>query len=118
LLNLLIPQMMVVSQLITIFSRSNFRMVMNLLFVILTLTSFFRTVGIIVIVYYGLKFIGRLLFPIVVKKAVDNLQARQTQYQRQQQNKQEGEVTIEKNRGQQNRSSKAEGEYVDFEEIE
>jgi hypothetical protein len=93
-------------------------MVMNLLFVILTLTNFLKTVGIIVLVYYGLKFVGRLLFPIVVKKAVNNMQARQTQYQRQQQNKPEGEVTIEKDRAQQNRNSKAEGEYVDFEEIE
>ena len=91
---------------------------MYLIFVILYLTNFLRTVGIIVILYYVLKFVGRLLFPVVVKKAMDNMQARQTQYQRQQQNKQEGEVTIEKNRGQQNRTNKAEGEYVDFEEIE
>jgi hypothetical protein len=91
---------------------------MNILFVILYLTNFLKTVGIIVIVYYGLKFLGRLLFPVVVKKAVNNMQARQSQYQRQQQNKQEGEVTIEKNRGQQTRSGSAEGEYVDFEEID
>jgi len=91
---------------------------MNILFVMLYLTNFLKTVGIIVVVYYGLKFLGRLLFPIVVKKAVNNMQARQTQYQRQQQNKQEGEVTIERDRGQQSRTSKAEGEYVDFEEID
>ena len=91
---------------------------MNFLFVILYLTSFLRTVGIIVILYYLLKFLGRLLFPIVVKKAVNNMQDRQSQYQRQQQNKQEGEVTIEKNRSQQSRNNNTEGEYVDFEEIE
>ena len=91
---------------------------MNFLFVILTITSFLRTVGIIVIIYYGLKFIGRLLFPIVVKKAVNNMQERQTQYQRQQQYKPEGEVTIEKDRKQQTRTNTTEGEYVDFEEIE
>ena len=91
---------------------------MNFLFVILSITSFLRTVGIIVIIYYALKFVGRLLFPIVVKKAVDNMQARQTQYQRQQQYKQEGEVTIEKDRKQQTRTNTTEGEYVDFEEIE
>jgi hypothetical protein len=91
---------------------------MNFLFVILTITSFLRTVGILVIIYYALKFIGRLLFPIVVKKAVNNMQERQTQYQRQQQYKPEGEVTIEKDRKQQTRTNTAEGEYVDFEEIE
>ena len=91
---------------------------MNFLFVILTITSFLRTVGIIVIIYYALKFIGRLLFPIVVKKAVNNMQERQTQYQRQQQYKPEGEVTIEKDQKQQTRTNTTEGEYVDFEEIE
>ena len=91
---------------------------MNFLFVILTITSFLRTVGIIVIIYYALKFIGRLLFPIVVKKAVNNMQERQTQYQRQQQYKPEGEVTIEKDRKDQTRTRNTEGEYVDFEEIE
>ena len=50
---------------------------MNQLFVILVLTNFLRTVGIIVVLYYVLKFVGRLLFPIVVKKAVNNMQERQ-----------------------------------------
>ncbi|MEI8113054.1 MAG: DUF4834 domain-containing protein [Bacteroidia bacterium] len=89
---------------------------MNLLFVILTITSFLRTVGIIVIIYYGLKFVGRLLFPLVVKKAVNNMQNRQTQYQRDQ--KREGEVTIEKDRQQQKSRRHTEGEYVDFEEVD
>jgi hypothetical protein len=54
----------------------------------------------------------------VVKKAVNNMQERQSQYQRQQQYKPEGEVTIEKDRKQQSRTNTTEGEYVDFEEIE
>lgn len=91
---------------------------MNQLFVILVLTNFLKTVGIIVVIYFALKFVGRLLFPVVVKKAVNNMQARQSQYQRQQQNKQEGEVTVEKNRAGQTRTNSTEGEYVDFEEID
>jgi hypothetical protein len=91
-------------------------MVMNSLVVILTITSFLRTLGIIVIIYYGLKFLGRLLFPIVVKKAVNNMQARQTQYQRDQ--KREGEVTIEKDKQRASRNHNSEGEYVDFEEVD
>ena len=91
---------------------------MNQLFVILVLTNFLKTVGILVVIYFVLKFVGRLLFPIVVKKAVNNMQARQSQYQRQQQNKQEGEVTIEKNRRDQSRRNNTEGEYVDFEEVD
>ena len=91
---------------------------MDQLFVILMLANFLKTVGIIVVIYFVLKFVGRLLFPIVVKKAVNNMQERQSQYQRQQQNKQEGEVTVEKNRRDQNRARNTEGEYVDFEEID
>ncbi len=90
---------------------------MNQLFVILVLANFLRTIGIIVIIYFILKFVGRLLFPIVVKKAVNNMQERQSQYYRQQQ-KPEGEVTIEKDRKDQTRTRNTEGEYVDFEEIE
>jgi hypothetical protein len=88
---------------------------MNYLFVILILTNFLKTVGILVIIYFGLKFVGRLLFPIVVKKAVNNMQARQSTYA---ERKPEGEVTIEKKPGQQGRHQRNEGEYVDFEEVE
>lgn len=91
---------------------------MNFLFVILMLANFLRTLGIIVLLYFGLKFVGRILFPIVVKKAVNNMQERQSQYQRQQQNKKEGEVTIENNRRKQARNQNTEGEYVDFEEVD
>lgn len=91
---------------------------MDQLFIILSPVGFFKTIGIIVIIYLVLKFVGRLLFPIVVKKAVNNMQARHSQYQRQQQHKQEGEVTVESNRRQQSRTNTTEGEYVDFEEIE
>jgi membrane protein implicated in regulation of membrane protease activity len=91
---------------------------MNLLFVMLVLANFLKTVGLIVVIYFVLKLLGRLLFPVVVKKAVNNMQARQSQYQRQSQQKQEGEVTVEKNRNRQNRANNTEGEYVDFEEIE
>lgn len=89
---------------------------MDHLFIILSPVGFFKAVGIIVIIYLVLKFLGRLLFPIVVKKAVNNMQARHSQYQRQ--HKQEGEVTVESNRRQQNRTNTTEGEYVDFEEVD
>ena len=88
---------------------------MNLLFVILSIPGFLKTIGIIVLVYYGLKFIGRLLFPIVVKKAVNNMHARQYTYT---QRKPEGEVTVEKKQGQQRSQQSTQGEYVDFEEVD
>lgn len=92
---------------------------MCFLFVILSIRNFLTTIGLIVVIYYALRFLGRLLFPIVVKKAVNNMQERQTQYQRQyQQQKPEGQVTVENNQQQQSRRTSSEGEYVDFEEIE
>jgi hypothetical protein len=88
---------------------------MNYLFVILVLTNFLKTVGIIVISYYVLKFVGRLLFPIVVKKAVNNMQARQHTYA---ERKPEGQVTVERKPGTQQQSRYNQGEYVDFEEVD
>lgn len=89
---------------------------MNLLFVILSPVGFLKTVGFIVVGYYILKFVGRLLFPVLVKKAVNNMQARQGNYQREQ--KREGEVTIETKQSQQRKANSNDGEYVDFEEID
>lgn len=89
---------------------------MNLLFVILYLTNFLRTIGILVLLYYGLKFVGRLLFPVIVKKAMNNMQARQNTNQRGQ--TREGEVTIETKKNQRSKTSSNDGEYVDFEEID
>ncbi|MDO8930022.1 MAG: DUF4834 domain-containing protein [Bacteroidota bacterium] len=86
------------------------------LFIILSIKNFLTTIGIIVIIYYGLKFLGRLLFPIVVKKAVNNMQARQSSYQTER--KREGEVTIEKDPRKQGNQRNNVGEYVDFEEVE
>lgn len=86
------------------------------LFIILSIKNFLTTIGIIVIIYYVLKFLGRLLFPIVVKKAVNNMQARQSSYQTER--KREGEVTIEKDPKKQGNQRNNVGEYVDFEEVE
>lgn len=89
---------------------------MNLLFVILYLTNFLRTVGLIVVVYYVLKFVGRLLFPVLMKKAVNNIQSKQSGYRGE--SRRDGEVRVENT--QQNTTQKhfEQGEYVDFEEIE
>lgn len=88
---------------------------MNQLFVILSIPGLLKTIGIIVIIYFVLKLVGRLLFPIVVKKAVNNMRARQSTYT---QRKPEGEVTVEKKQGQEGRHPHTQGEYVDFEEVE
>jgi hypothetical protein len=46
------------------------------------------------------------------------MQSRHSQYQRQQQAKPEGKVTVETKNNRQSRANNTEGEYVDFEEID
>lgn len=89
---------------------------MTFLFVLVSIQGFLRTLGIIVLIYYGIKIVSRFLFPIVVKKAMNNMQQRQNMQQRE--HKREGEVTVETKYSQNNRNSTTKGEYVDFEEIE
>ena len=83
--------------------------------------GFLKTIAIIVLVYYALKFIGRLAAPFLVKKMADkmsqNFQNRQSQQQKQEQEKPEGEVTVEGKQTKEAKFSKSEGEYVDFEDV-
>lgn len=88
---------------------------MDYLLIILSISGIVKTIGIMVLIYYGLKLVGRLLFPIVVKKAVNNMQARQYTYQ---ERKPEGQVTVERKQGGQRAPHSNQGEYVDFEEVD
>lgn len=83
-----------------------------------------RTILIILIVYYSVRFISRVLTPIVfrmfVKRAKRNFQQQFGQFQQQQQKPQkEGDVSVDFNpkKNKQSKSSSL-GEYVDFEEVE
>ena len=82
--------------------------------------GFLRTILIIKLIYYGIKFLGRLLAPVLLKRFAKKMQDRfQQQYQDPQNPPQEeGKVTLEKT----NTSTKTKlddvGDYVDFEEVE
>lgn len=91
---------------------------MNLL-ILLTIVSFFRTLLIILIIWYGFKLVTRYIFPLLMRKTMHNMQSRMEQQFRDQQRNQrsEGDVTLEKNR-RKNPTQSNEGEYVDFEEVE
>jgi hypothetical protein len=85
--------------------------------IILVITNFLRTLVVILIIWYGIKFVTRYIFPMLVSKTVKNMQSRMEEQLRQQRpGRPEGEVTIEKNRNQ-SRSNNSVGEYVDFEEV-
>jgi len=92
---------------------------MNLL-IILFLVNFLRTLFIIVIIYYGIRFVTRYILPMLVDKGLKNMQQKM-QDQRRQSNRSTrppGEVTIEDNRQNRNKNGQIKGEYVDFEEVD
>jgi Domain of unknown function (DUF4834) len=89
------------------------------LMVLLFLTNFIRTLFIIVVIYYGFRFISRYVFPFLLDKGIKNMQNKVYEQQRQSQRatRQPGEVTVE-NKGQNRSVNQNKGEYVDFEEVE
>ena len=76
-----------------------------------------RTILIIVMIYYGLKFLSRYVLPIVltnyIKKMQQNQQQRATE-----QNANVGETVVDKKPKTPKSSNNQVGVYVDFEEID
>ncbi len=89
------------------------------LFVLLTIVSFFRTLFIILVIWYGVKLVTKYLFPLFMQKTMKNMQTRMEEQIREQQRSRryEGDVTVEKDRNVRN-NKHTEGEYVDFEEVD
>lgn len=83
-------------------------------------TGLLKTIFYIIVIYYALKFIGRVVLPIVlgliVKKAADKMQS-QYQQQFQQDHRSEGEVIVENVKSKKGTKKADDSEYVDYEEI-
>lgn len=82
-----------------------------------------RIILIILLVYYGVKLIGRLLAPFLMRSIQKKMEKRFSeqfeQYQRKSEPKhEEGETVIDKIPNRDNSSNKDVGEYVDYEEID
>lgn len=80
-----------------------------------------KTVLILICIYYGLKLLAKIFFPIMVKtvveKAEQNFQQQQQQnYQRHQNNQDDFVNTTRKS--DKPRETKKVGEYIDYEEID
>jgi len=79
-----------------------------------------KTIAILVIIYYVIKFFSRYIAPIFLKKVIDNVEKK---YKEQQQNKYEeeagkiGETVIAKKPVEPKESNKDVGDYVDYEEV-
>ncbi len=82
--------------------------------------NFLRTLLIILLVYYAVKFVVRLFGPYLLKKAVDKVQkkAQQQHGNQQETTVEEGKTVIDKKPNNVGSSNKDVGEYVDFEEID
>jgi len=85
-------------------------------------TGFLRTLLIILLVYYGIKFLARLFAPYMVRymsKKMNEKFGGQFQQQKQSEPKhKEGETIIDKMPKQDTSSNKNVGEYIDYEEID
>ncbi len=81
-----------------------------------------ETILYIIAIYYVIKFVSRLLFPVLVKKVVEKAgQNFQQQYNRNNQNYQSqnsDEIIHDTQKTTKPRSTKIVGEYVDYEEID
>lgn len=77
----------------------------------------------IILFYYVFKFLARLFFPVLVKKAVEkaaqNFEQQQRQYHGYQSTRTSNndEVIYNSNKSDRPRETKKVGEYIDFEEI-
>jgi flagellar biosynthesis/type III secretory pathway M-ring protein FliF/YscJ len=82
-----------------------------------------RWLFIVLLIYYIIKIIARIFFPILFKKMVNNAQQRmKDQQQRHQQNQHTSETkvgeTIIDKKPKQSGTDKNVGEYIDYEEVD
>lgn len=85
--------------------------------------GFLRTLAIIVIIYYAIKFIGRYILPFFVGKIINNVEKKMRDQQQQFNNQEQkstgkvGETVIAKKPSDYKEGNKNVGDYVDYEEI-
>ena len=91
------------------------------LFVILNIVSFFDLLLILLVVYYGMKFLLRYFGPRVVEHAADkiyrDIKAQEEARRRPEPPSSPGRVTVERTDRKEKTFRKSDGEYVDFEEV-
>ncbi|WP_028887763.1 DUF4834 family protein [Tenacibaculum ovolyticum] len=83
--------------------------------------NFLKTIFIIVLIYYIVKFFVKLFAPYLLKKAVDKVQKKAEQQYKNQQREttvEEGKTVVDKTPKNTKQSNNSVGEYVDFEEID
>lgn len=79
------------------------------------LVGFFRTILILLAVYYLYKFFTKFLFPLLLKRYVNKVTG--NRQQNSQFERRNGDVTIKYNNKKDKKVDKDKGEYVDYEEV-
>ncbi len=88
-------------------------------FIPLYFVGFARTLLVIAIIYFGIRFIKRYVLPLLIDKGIKTMQQKMQEQQRNNQpSRPEGDVTVEGRPGEPGKKPKDNGEYVDFEEVE
>ncbi|CAM1364575.1 conserved hypothetical protein [Tenacibaculum litopenaei] len=84
--------------------------------------AFLKTLLILALIYYVLKFLARTFGPYILKKAVDKAQKQaaqqRAQYEQRDTTVDVGKTVIDRKPNNTKQSNDSVGEYVDFEEIE
>tara|TARA_B100000700_G_C14677863_1_gene683942 strand:- start:303 stop:548 length:246 start_codon:yes stop_codon:yes gene_type:complete len=79
--------------------------------------GFIKALLIILLIWYSIKLLARILLPIFIAKFIRNTQERFQQKYQGQQNKKDEDIKSNSSREKKN-STENLGEYVDFEEVE
>jgi len=90
------------------------------LFILLTVVSFFRILVVIILVYYGFKMVMRFIAPKVVEKAADKLfqEMKNREASKGRQTMRQGDVTIDYSDKKPKQYKRGDGDYIEFEEID
>ncbi|MEL1245799.1 DUF4834 domain-containing protein [Flavobacterium sp. DGU11] len=78
-------------------------------------TGFLKTIAILILVYYAVKYLLKVFAPVIIQQVVKK--AEQSFYE-QQQNAQQPQQQAYANTSDRPKEKKKVGEYIDFEEIE
>lgn len=90
------------------------------LFIILSIVTFFDTLLILLLLYWGFKLFFRYFGPKVVEKAADKIyrdMKAQEESRRRPDSSSQGKVTVERKEKNDKIYRRKDGEYVDFEEV-
>lgn len=90
------------------------------LFIILSIVTFFDTLLILLLLYWGFKLFFRYFGPKVVEKAADKIyrdMKAQEESRRGPDSSSQGKVTVERKEKNDKIYRRKDGEYVDFEEV-